>query len=430
VNYRARPAEFHSWRLSNGLHVIAECHPEAYSVGLGLFVGVGSRDEPPEWSGVSHFLEHMAFKGNDRYSAEELNKAFEQIGAFHNAITDEECTTYHLAVLPEYWPRALELLGELVRPTLDPQEFELERRVILEEIHMDEDSPPFNVEDRCRAIYFGDHPLGQSISGTKETISALRPEMMRRYLHSRYGPDTAVLVAAGRVDFSHLVAKAEEVFGRWEPCGYRRPLTPVKPQDRFVVISKSEAQQQYLIQMVPAPAGLPDWVAVWLLTAIIGGHAGGRMFWEFIDPGLVESVDIEFEEYQGAAAFVISMVCQPERAQENLDRLFEFYRRLPRRPIEPQELEWAKNKVSSGLVLASERPISRLAVIGDDWVLEKRYYSVAELLELVAAVRPERIMELVEQYPLDRGTVVTIGPVESLSPPVPYPGEACLLESE
>lgn len=429
VNYKARKAEFSTRCLANGLQVIAECHPEAYSVALGLFVGVGSRDEPREWSGVSHFLEHMAFKGNERYSAEELNEAFERIGAFHNAMTDEECTNYHLAVLPEYWPQALELLGELVRPGLDPHQFELERQVILEEIRMDEDSPPFGGEELCRTLYFGGHPLGQSILGTKETISGLQPAMMRQYLQSRYGPDTSVLVATGRVDFAELVQKAEEVFGRWERCGYRREITPVQPQDRFSVMCKPQAQQEYVMQLIPAPANLPDWVAVWLLTAIIGGHEGGRMFWEFVEPGLVETLDIEFEEYQGSAIFAVSMVCQPERAQENLDRLFDFYRRLASQPIEPQELEWAKNKVCSGLVLASERPISRLAVIGHDWLLEKRYYSVGELLQLVAEVRAERIMELLEEYPLGRGTVVCVGPVENLSPPFEVPAEGCVVQS-
>lgn len=429
MNYKPRRTEFLSCQLSNGLQVIAECHPEAYSVALGLFVGVGSRDEPPRWSGVSHFLEHMAFKGNSRYDAEQLNAAFEEIGAFHNAITSEESTTYHLAVLPEYWPRALELLAELMAPGLDPTEFERERSVILEEIHMDEDFPPFGAEDRCRAIFFGSHPLGQSVLGNKQTVAALQPEEMRRFWAEHYGPDTTALVATGRIDFSQLVDKAEELFRRWKPCGYRRVITPVQPQDRFVVIPKPMSQQQYLIHMAPAPAGLADWVAVWLLTAIAGGHEGGRLFWEFVDPGLVEGADIEFEEYQGAAVFIVTMTCQPELAQENLQRLFDFYRRLREQPVDLQELAWAKNKVSSGLVLSSERPIGRLGTIGDDWMLEQRYYSVGELLELIAAVQPERINELLAQYPLDRGTIVTIGPVEEFSLPAELPTEIHLVES-
>lgn len=425
MNYKLRRSHFRCARLPNGLEVIAECHPDAYGVGLGLFVGVGARDEPLAWAGLSHFIEHMAFKGNSRLSADELNAAFEEIGAIHNATTDEECTTYHMAVLPEYWPRAVELLGELVRPAFPADQLEIERGVILEEIAMDADEPPYAAEDVCRRLYFGSHPLGNNILGTKESISGLREEDVWQFFREHYGPDTSTLVATGRIDFDQLVAKAEEVFGRWEPCGYRREVLPPVPQEHYTVIYKPESKQQYFMQLAPGPAGIPDWTAIWLLTAIVGGSAGGRLYWELVEPGLVEDISISFEEYQGAAVFAVGMTCEPDRAEENFHRLWQFYRRLPDEPIRPDELEWAKNKVSSGLVLASEMSIARLGVVGDDWMLEKRYYSVGELLEMIAAVTPERIAQLLREYRLDRGTVVTVGPLKELAPPPNFSARFC-----
>lgn len=429
MHFKLRRSEFRYHQLDNGLEIVGECHPEAYAVGLGLFVGVGARDEPPQWAGISHFVEHMVFKGNAQYPWHRLNEAFEEIGAFHNAVTHEECTNYFLVVLPEYWPRALELLGQLMRPDFPPEDLELERQVILEEIRMDEDEPPYSAEDICRRIYFGDHPLGNRILGTKESIASLQAEDLHTYFRQHYGPDTAVLVATGRINFDDLVAKAEEVFGTWPASGYRRRVEPVSYREKFVVIPKPGSQQQYFLHLVPAPHGLADWVAVWLLGAIIGGHEGGRLYWEFVDPGLVEDIDFGFEEYQGAAVFAVGMTCEPSLAEENCQRLWDFYRRLREGPIHPQELEWAKNKVSSGLVLASELSAQRMASIGQDWLLEKRYYSVAEMLEMIAAVTPERIMELVQEYPLTRGTIVTVGPLEELSPPSDFPAEVTVLSA-
>ncbi len=429
MHFKLRPSQFCRHRLANGLEIIAECHPEAYAVGLGLFVSVGARDEPSPWAGISHFVEHMVFKGNAQFPSERLNDAFERIGALYNAITDEDSTNYFLAVLPEYWPEALELLGQLMQPDFPPDQLELERRVILEEIRMDEDEPPYNAEDICRRIFFGDHPLGNSILGSKQSVAAIQAQDLHSYFQAHYGADTAVLVATGRINFDELVAKAEKIFGGWSPCGYRRQIHPVVPQQRFVVIPKPGSHQQYFLHLAPAPTGLADWVAVWLLTAILGGQEGGRLHWEFVDPGLVETVDLWFEEHQGAAVFAVSMTCEPTLAEENCQRLWDFYRRVREEPIHPQELEWAKNKVSSGLVLASELSVQRLANIGHDWLLERRYYSVAELLEMVAAVSPERILQLVHEYPFDCGTLVTVGPLEELSAPAHFPAEVTVLST-
>jgi predicted Zn-dependent peptidase len=182
--------KFKHQMLSNGLQVVAEVNPQAYSAAFGFFVNAGSRDETETNSGVSHFLEHMAFKGTPTRSAEDVNRQLDEMGSHSNARTGEERTIYHAAVLPEFQTPILELLCDLMRPSLRDDDFDVEKKVIVEEILMYDDQPPFGGHERIMAAYFGDHPLSRSILGTVDTVQALTPQAMREYFESRYSPDT------------------------------------------------------------------------------------------------------------------------------------------------------------------------------------------------------------------------------------------------
>src|SRR5205823_9294917 len=173
------PVPFHSQVLSNGLPVIGETSPSARSVALGFFVRTGARDETPEVSGVSHFLEHMVFKGTPRRSALDVNRDFDRIGAHYNAFTSEENTVFYAAILPEYIPQAVDILADILRPSLRQDDFDMEKNVIIEEIGMYEDQPMWSAYDRAKRAYFADHPLGNSILGTPQSVAALTREQMR-----------------------------------------------------------------------------------------------------------------------------------------------------------------------------------------------------------------------------------------------------------
>src|SRR4051794_27902826 len=178
---------FHHTVLDNGLRVIAEVNGQARSVATGFLVKTGSRDEGPEVAGVSHFLEHMVFKGTPRRDALAVNRDFDRVGAKHNAQTSEEDTFYHVTCLPEYLPRAFEVLSDILRPTLREDDFETEKKVIVEEIKMYQDNPMSVAYDAAKAAHFGLHPLGQSILGTVESIEGLKVAQMRDYFARRYG---------------------------------------------------------------------------------------------------------------------------------------------------------------------------------------------------------------------------------------------------
>src|SRR5947207_1101050 len=196
---------FHSHTLPNGLQIIGETSPSARSVALGFFVRTGSRDETPEVSGVTHFLEHMVFKGTPRRTALDVNRDFDRIGADYNAYTSEENTVFHAAVLPEYLPQAVDILADILRPSLRGDDFDMEKKVIIEEIGMYEDQPMFSAYDQARKTFFADHPLGNSVLGTPASITALTRDQMQGYFDKRYVAANVTVSAAGNFSFPQLV---------------------------------------------------------------------------------------------------------------------------------------------------------------------------------------------------------------------------------
>jgi predicted Zn-dependent peptidase len=410
--------ELQTHTLDNGLEIVAECSDEAHSMALGFFVKTGARDETDEIAGVSHFLEHMMFKGTPTRSADDVNREFDEMGAHYNAFTNEENTVFYAAVLPECQDRALELLADILRPSLREEDFDTEKNVILEEIGMYEDQPPFGADEKCRAAFFSPHPLGRSVLGTAESITGLPVEAMRAYFAQRYRPGNIVLAAAGRVDFNGLVSAARRSCGRWEKGGQPRAVAPAAPRAGFITLKKSSAMQQYSLQLAPGPdAQSQDRYAAKLLSMVLGDDTGSRIYWELVDPGLAEHAELNHCEYEGAGAFMTFMSCTPEEASENLQRILDLYRQAEALGITQAELDQAKSKVRSRLVLSSERPRGRLFSVGGDWVYRHEYRPVEQELDAVAAITVDDVLGVLTRYPLTQCTTVTIGPLADVAPP-------------
>ncbi|MFZ5829572.1 MAG: M16 family metallopeptidase [Planctomycetota bacterium] len=407
--------EFVRHTLGNGLEIVAECNAAAHSAAYGFFVRTGARDETDPESGVSHFLEHMMFKGTPRRSADDVNREFDEMGAYYNAFTSEENTVYYAAVLPEFQGRVVELLADILRPALRDEDFTTEKQVILEEIQMYDDQPPFGADEKCRAAYFGAHPLGRSVLGTIKSITDLSVDQMRGYFDRRYRPSNIVLAAAGKVDFPSLLMSAEDACGPWEPSDAPRPVEPPAPRRSFHVLEKSTAAQQYLLRLSPGPsAEQGDRFAAKLLATILGDESGSRLYWELVDPGLAESVVVSHYEHQGAGVMLTYMSCEPDRTQDNLQRILKVFRDVQRDGVTQAELDQARSKIRSRIVLSSERPRGRMFVVGSDWIYRGKYRPVGEDLADVNAVTVEAIAEVLRNYPLDVATTVSIGPLGHL----------------
>ena len=245
---------FHHHRLDNGLEVIAESNPDAHSMAVGFYVNTGSRDEAPNLNGVSHFLEHMMFKGSEKYSWEDVNRIFDEIGANYNAYTSQENTAYYANVLPEFAERAIEHLSHLLRPAIRTADFETEKKVILEEIAMYLDDPGHRIYESLMATHFGKHPLSMSVLGSAESIKRLKRDEMAAYFSRRYGPGNTTLAATGKVDFAKVVELAEKYCGSWKPAAAPRKQGKAKYQRHKKILTDRKLNRQYTMGMTPGPS--------------------------------------------------------------------------------------------------------------------------------------------------------------------------------
>jgi predicted Zn-dependent peptidase len=410
--------EFREHVLPNGLEVVAECNAEARSTALGFFVKTGARDETDDVAGVSHFLEHMAFKGTPTRSADDVNREFDEMGAHYNAFTNEEHTVYHAAVLPEYLRPALGLLSDILRPSLRDHDFNTEKKVIIEEIRMYADQPPFGADDHVRAAHFGRHPLGHSVLGTVQSITDLKVEAMREYFRRRYSPGNIALVAAGQVDFDELVAAAGECCGDWAPFDTAREVQRAAPHASFECLVRPSATQEYVLQLANGPGATDDdRFAAKLLATVLGDDSGSRLFWELVDPGLVENASLGHCDYEGSGLYMTYLSCDPELTAENLGRVLEIYRRVEAEGVTAAELDQAKNKINSRVVLSSERPRGRLFNLGANWTYRREYRSVKDDLDAVDAVTLEQLTAVLAKYPLTVSTTVAVGPLTEVPLP-------------
>ena len=409
--------EFQQHQLDNGLQIVAEVNPRAYSTALGFFVNSGARDETPDIGGVSHFLEHMVFKGTPNRTAEQVNRELDEMGSHSNARTGEERTIYHSTVLPEFQDRAVELLADILRPSLRTDDFEMEKKVICEEIMMYDDQPPFGGHEKIMASYFGNHGLGQSILGTVDTVTSLTPEKMRAYFDQRYSPGNITLVAAGNVDFEGLVRVANECCGQWPALDAPRNLEPVEPNLEFSCIQKESAAQQYLIQLCPGPdTEDEDRFAARVLCSIFGDDGGSRLYWEFVDTGLAEYAAMGGYEYAKAGILMTFMCGSPENTESNFERLVELQNELSKNGITDSELELAKAKISSGMILGSERPENRMFAVGANWLARQEYRTVREVAEQYERLTITDLNRVAEKFKFSPANTLAVGPLESLSP--------------
>jgi len=410
--------EFQKSRLDNGLEVIAETNDEAHSISVAFIVRTGSRDETEEVAGVSHFLEHMCFKGTPRRSADDVNRQFDEIGAHYNAFTSEECTAYYASVLPEHQEASVDLLSDILRPSLRPADFDMEKKVILEEIQMYLDQPPFGMDDRIKQLHMGRHPLAKSVLGTSESITALTPVQMRDYFSLRYGPENVFVAAAGKVDFPALVEQVAQRCGDWKPSGARRDIPRASSEMRFEVVHRPTATQQYVLQLADAPSSEDgERYAAKLLATIVGDDSGSRLYWELTDSGLAETATLGHYEYLGAGMFYTWLACEPVLVQENLNRLRGIYRQVELDGVTEEELQQAKNKVKARVVLGSERPQNRLFNVGGNWLQRHEYRTVADDLASLDGVTVASIGDVLKRYPLTRATTISVGPNKDVEAP-------------
>ncbi|MEJ5258773.1 MAG: pitrilysin family protein [Anaerohalosphaeraceae bacterium] len=406
--------QFQHVQLKNGLTVIGEINPSAQSAAVGFFVRTGSRDESPSISGVSHFLEHMLFKGTQDLSSVEVNEAFDRLGAKFNAFTSEENTVYYAAVLPEYFSAAVELWCRLMRPALRTDDFNVEKKVILEEIAMYKDLPDFQVIDQARQLHFGSHPCANSVLGTEETIGNLTAEQMRDYFSRRYAPNNLVAACCGRFDFDQTCRLIERLCSAWEPMEAGRNLSYFGGTGLQKRQTKAGLTCEHICLMSPSVSMQdPRRFVASLLSVIIGDSSGSRFFWALVDPAVADTAVMHCEAMDGVGILSSYIRCPAENRQKALQIVRNIFDELKQNGVSQNELTAAKNKVLSAITLEAERPMGRLVSLGFNWIYLKSYRPVSEDVQAVKSVTVDQINQFIRDYPLDKFTQVSIGPEDS-----------------
>jgi predicted Zn-dependent peptidase len=405
--------EFRQAQLDNGLTVIAEVNPAAASMAMGFFVATGSRDETPAEAGVSHFLEHMVFKGTPRRTTLDVNRELDEMGADSNAGTTEENTIFYASVLPEFQPRVVDLLCDILRPSLRQEDFDLEKKVILDEIALYDDQPHFRLYEKLMGEFFRSHPLGNSILGTRESIGALSREQMLDYFGRRYCAGNIIAVAAGKLDFDRFVEDLGRLCGAWPAGQPTRPLPPSPSHCARCEIVDEKVVRQNLGLMSPAPAASdPARHAAHLLSSVVGDGTGSRLYYALIEKGLADEASMSYSSMDGAGAFMTFLSCDPEKTKDILAITREELERFQKDGPSEAELLAAKNKTATGQTLKGELPIGRLSDVGFDWMYRRQYQPLGEVIDELFAVPGEQVLELARRMDLTQTTLVTLGPAK------------------
>ena len=393
------PSTYRQTQLNNGLTVIGESNPANVSSAIGFFVRTGARDETPAESGLSHFLEHMMFKGTPTRSAIDINMALGNLGAQANAFTSEENTVYYAAVIPERFGEMQELLSDMLRPALDPNEFDMEKKVILEEIALYQDRPHFFLFENAFKDYFGSHPAGNSVLGSHDSVSALTHAQMRNYFDRRYAPSNIVLAASGNFSWDKFVADAERYTSNWCDQNVSREVSRFPGGAKQRVFKKANLSQAHAVLISEGVSAQDnERYPMALLSTMLGDSSGSRMYWDLINTGLAESAGVDSDERDGTGCFSAYLSTSPDR----LEQVISVAKNILSTPrdFSDHDLDRAKAKVCSRIVLDGEMPMGRLMALGLEWTYRKESTPLSAIIERVRGVTRKDINSALERFTL------------------------------
>jgi len=291
----------------------------------------------------------------------------------------------------------------------------MEKKVILEEIGMYNDQPTFTAYETVMQTHFAGHPLGRKILGTTQSVSDLSADEMRDYHAGHYRTGNMVLAVAGRTAWDEVVDLAQARCGEFPAGKTERDLGEPDPAGEVRLVTRPGSLQQHVMQLAPAPpSNHPLRYAADMLAVIVGDDSSGRLYWELVDPGHAETAEVGYNEYDGTGTWMTYLGGVPEQTVANLERISGVYETVNREGVTETELEQARNRVASAIVLSSERPMGRLGSLGSNWIYRDSYRSVQDDLDTVRSVTTADIRELLDRFPLAAISTATVGPLESL----------------
>ncbi|WP_068775164.1 pitrilysin family protein [Paenibacillus sp. FJAT-26967] len=381
--------------LKNGLRVVTESIPTCRSVAIGIWVKTGSRNETEQSNGISHFIEHMLFKGTERYSAKEIAEVFDGIGGNVNAFTSKEYTCYYAKVLDDHLSIAVDILSDMFfNSVFNEKEMEKEKNVIFEEISMYEDTPDDLVHDLVAKAAYGNHPLGYTILGTQDHLSGMKPQDLRDYMKACYTIENTVIAVAGNIDAS-VYDLLEKHFGAFANSG--APAAQEEPafMSERVFQSKQTEQNHICLSLPGLSLREDNLYPMVLLNNAIGGGMSSRLFQEIREKrGLAYSVYSYHSSHIDNGVFTIYTGTAPKQTEEVLKVTLELLNEIAEKGMTEAELRKGKEQLKGSLILSLESTSSRMNRIGKNELMTGRHYTLDEMINRIESVEMEHIHDL------------------------------------
>jgi len=397
--------------LPNGLTIITEQMQHIRSASIGIWLQTGSRDEDPAWNGISHFIEHMLFKGTEHRTAEEIARQVDSIGGNMDAFTAKECICFNVKVLDEHLPVALEILSDLVlHPVFDPNDITRERGVILEEIKMDEDNPDYLVHEIFTQNFWKDHPLGKPILGTKETVKKFeRATVLNTYSH-RFAPGNIIVSAAGNLDHDRFVELVTKHFDQMKPRknGFHSPVPKIV--SKITLRNKKALEQVQLCLGVPShPIAHEKRHAGYILNTLLGGGMSSRLFQNIRErQGLVYSIYSDLNPYRDTGCLAVYAGTSRESASKVVHSVVSEFHKLKAEPVPADELRRSKDQLKGSLMLSLESSSARMSNLARQEMYFDRFYDLDELIAKIEAVTVEDLTSLANEFFNTESVAVTM----------------------
>lgn len=388
------------YEMKNGLVVATEAMPHLRSVSLGVWIKGGSRFEAPDAWGISHFIEHLLFKGTVTRSALEIAQAIDSVGGQLNAFTDKEYVGFYAKVLDRHLPLAFELLSDIVlNPTFPAHEMRRERNVIFEEINMVEDSPQELIQDLFMENFWKAHPLGRAVSGTKESVAAITRAQVTRYFKKNYNAINTIVSAAGNLDHGEVCAMARRYFSDLAPGVPANPGPPPSGGATRVLRRKPNLEQTHLCLGTPSPSIVSrDRYTAHVLCGVLGGGMSSRLFQKIREKrGLVYSIYSSLNQYRDAGTLLVYAGMAPGAAHAVVDLTTKEMRDLRQKLVSHDELKRAKESIKGAVVLSLESSSSRMTHLAHEQLYFGKFHTMQEVLDGFEAVRAKDVRRLANE---------------------------------
>jgi predicted Zn-dependent peptidase len=406
--------------LDNGLRFLTEEMTQVRSISIGVWLTRGSRHETAERGGIAHFVEHMLFKGTATRSAEDIAQAIDSIGGQLDAFTAKEYASYYIKVLDEHLPLAIDILSDIVRnPAFSAEDIEREKKVVVEEIKMVEDTPDDLVHELFTQGFWEDHPLGRPILGTRETVESFNTSLLRDYFQNAYTPRNLIVAAVGNLRHAQVRDLIEDKFGSLKPVGDPVAEHAPKVVPKVLVRNKELEQSHICVGTNSYPQDHDDRYSSYVLNTLLGGSMSSRLFQNVREKrGLAYAVFSGLSAYRDAGSFTIYAGCSNDAVGEVIDLVVEELRGVKQTPVPAAELQRAKDHLKGSLMLSLENTASRMSHLARQEIYFDRQFGLDETLQGIDAVTPEDVQRVAaDLFKTDSLAATVLGHVNGLEIP-------------